>query len=79
MDIKTRIGMAKDAFRKHKELLIGNINLQTKKRMLNHGGWTIMSIQSQDMLVKAGLWMMTCSAFLWRYEPVRRTEKSDDG
>jgi len=27
MDIKTRIGMAKDAFRKHKELLIGNINL----------------------------------------------------
>jgi len=35
MDIKTRIGMAKDAFWKHKELLRGNINLQTKKRMLN--------------------------------------------
>jgi len=35
MDIKTRIGMAKDAFWKHTELLRGNINLQTKKRMLN--------------------------------------------
>jgi len=35
MDIKTRIGMAKNAFWKHKELLRGNINLQTKKRMLN--------------------------------------------
>jgi len=35
MDIKTRIGMAKDAFWKHNKLLRGNINLQTKKRMLN--------------------------------------------
>jgi len=35
MDIKTRIGMAKDVFWKHKKLLKGNINLQTKKRMLN--------------------------------------------
>ena len=31
MDIKTRIGMAKDAFWKHKEQLRGNINLQTTK------------------------------------------------
>jgi len=35
MDIKTRIGMAKDTFLKHKELLKGNISLQTKKLMLN--------------------------------------------
>ena len=31
MDIKTRIGMAKDEFWKHKEQLRGNINLQTTK------------------------------------------------
>ena len=35
MDIKTRIGMAKDTLLKHKELLKGNVSLQTKKRMLN--------------------------------------------
>jgi len=34
LDVKTRIGMAKDAFWKHKQLLKGNINLQVKKRIL---------------------------------------------
>jgi len=31
LEIKTRIGMAKDAFWKHKDLLKGNIRLKTKK------------------------------------------------
>jgi len=33
-DIKTRNGIAKDAFWKHKELLKGNINLAVKQRIL---------------------------------------------
>jgi len=33
-DVKARIGMAKDAFWKHKELLQGKINLRVKKRIL---------------------------------------------
>jgi len=33
-EIKTRIGMAKDVFWKHKELLKGNLNLQVKKQIL---------------------------------------------
>ena len=34
-DIKTRIGIAKDAFWKHKELLKGSINLAVKQRILH--------------------------------------------
>jgi len=34
LDVKTRIGMAKDAFWKNKQLLKGNINLNVKKRIL---------------------------------------------
>jgi len=34
LEIKTRIGIAKDAFWKHKDLLKGNISLKTKKRIL---------------------------------------------
>jgi hypothetical protein len=33
-EVKTRIAMAKDAFWKHKELLKGDLSLETKKRML---------------------------------------------
>ena len=35
LEVKARIGMAKDAFWKYKELLKGNIGLQTKKRILH--------------------------------------------
>ena len=35
LEVKARIGMAKDAFWKYKELLRGNIGLQTKKRILH--------------------------------------------
>jgi len=34
LDVKTRIGMAKDAFWKNKQLLKGNISLNVKKRIL---------------------------------------------
>jgi len=34
LDVKSRIGMAKDVFWKHKQLLKGNINLKVKKRIL---------------------------------------------
>ena len=34
-DIKTRIGIAKDAFWKHEELLKGSINLAVKQRILH--------------------------------------------
>ena len=35
LDIKSRIGMPKDTFWKHKELLSGKINLKVKKRTLD--------------------------------------------
>jgi len=40
LEIKTRIGMAKDAFWKHKDLLKGNIRLKTRK-----GSFTVMCSQ----------------------------------
>ena len=58
LEIKTRRGIAKDAFWKHKDLLKGNISLKTKKRILYCYG-TRFLVRYLNMHVKAGQLTMT--------------------
>ena len=51
VEIKTRIAMAKKAFWKMKEVIRGQVNLTTRKRILN-----CYVFQYLNMAAKAGHW-----------------------
>jgi len=60
LEVKARIGMEKDAFWKYKELLKGNIGLQTKKRILHCYIYSVLKYACES-------WTMnTCSVLIRR-------------
>jgi len=72
MENKTKIGMAKDAFWKHKELLRGNINLQTKKRMLNFYVYPVARYSCESWTLNDDLSRRINSFEQWCYRSVMK-------
>jgi len=64
LDVKTRIGMAKDAFWKHKQLLKRNINLQVKKRRLQCYGFLVVKYSCESWTLNKDL-SRRMNALLW--------------
>ena len=77
MDIKTRIGMALDAFWKHKELLRGNINLLTKKRMLNCYVYPVARYACESWTLNDDLSRCINSFEQWCYRRIMKIKWTD--
>jgi len=55
LEVKARIGMAKDAFWKYNELLKGSIGLQTKKRILHYYVYSVLKYACESWTMNSDL------------------------
>ena len=77
LDVKTRIGMAKYAFWKYKQLLKGNINLQVKKRILQCFVFPVVKYSSESWTLNKDLGRRINAMEQWCYRRLLKIKWTD--
>jgi len=77
LDIKSRIGMAKDTFWKHKELLRGKINLKVKKRILDCYIFPVLKYSCESWTLNNDLTRRINAFEQWCYRRMLKIKWSD--
>ena len=76
-EIKTRIGMAKDAFWKQKELLRRDLNLKVKQRILQCYVFSVLTYAAETWTMNKRAWKYIKAFELWCYRRILKVSWKD--